>query len=45
MWMLEFLGAGVFACFWVEPPKNIPEQFIVQQIATIRLAVSLILRV
>ena len=28
-----------------EPPRNIPEQFIVQQIATIRLAVSLILRV
>jgi hypothetical protein len=25
--------------------QNIPEQFIVQQIATIRLAVSLILRV
>ena len=28
-----------------EPPRNIPEPFIVQEIATIRLAVSLILRV
>ena len=37
-WELEFLPA--FG--WSGAARNIPEQFIVQQIATIRLAVSLI---